>query len=530
MTRHVIALMVLSVGLAGSIWSQTLGSIVGEIKDPSGAVAPNVKVTAINTETNVSRETLTNTAGIYTFPALIPGNYTIKVEASGFQLMRRSNIELQVQQTASIDFVLAIGQNTQAVEVRGVAALLNTEDATVGTVIEERRIIELPLNGRNFFSLVALSPNVTYGFTPAQQASGRLGGTRSSLTMSLSGARATWANYTLDGITNTDVDFNTYIMLPSVDALQEFKVQSGIYPAEFGREAGQVNVSTKPGGNTFHGSAYEFLRNNKLDARSYDFLSSTRSATNPSPVSTPYRQNQYGFTLGGPVRIPKIFNGKNRLFFMSNYEGFKSRTTTTSIATTMPQAMRDGDFSGVPNTLLDPLSRTGTPPNVVTTPYTGDKVPSNRFDKASLLLMSKFFPLPNLPAGTGLPNRNYQYLVKTPVDKVQFNQRIDFNESTKSQWFGRYSWTDELTVNPGLTLDGSTTYTRASQWVVSNVRTLSPSKVNEARFGLNSLYNSIAQQLAGVEDVGAEIGVPFKVADTNSWGIPSIQLSQNLSR
>ena len=529
MTRHVIALMVLSVGLSGSIWSQTLGSIVGEIKDPSGAVAPNVKVTAINTETNVSRETLTNTAGIYTFPALIPGNYTIKVEASGFQLMRRSNIELQVQQTASIDFVLAIGQNTQAVEVSGVAALLNTEDATVGTVIEERRIIELPLNGRNFFSLVALSPNVTYGFTPAQQASGRLGGTRSTLTMSLSGARATWANYTLDGITNTDVDFNTYIMLPSVDALQEFKVQSGIYPAEFGREAGQVNVSTKPGGNTFHGSAYEFLRNNKLDARSYDFLSSTRSATNPSPVSTPYRQNQYGFTLGGPVRIPKIFNGKNRLFFMSNYEGFKSRTTTTSIATTMPQAMRDGDFSGIPNTLLDPLSRTGTPPNVVTTPYPGNKVPSNRFDKASLLLMSKFFPLPNLPAGTGLPNRNYQYLVKTPVDKVQFNQRIDFNESTKSQWFGRYSWTDELTVNPGLTLDGSTTYTRASQWVVSNVRTLSPSKVNEARFGLNSLYNSIAQQLAGVEDVDAEIGVPFKVADTNSWGIPSIQLSQNLS-
>ena len=529
MTQHVIALLVLSIGLSGSAWAQTLGSIVGEVKDASGAVAPNAKVTAVNTETNVSRETLTNSAGIYTFPGLVPGNYTVKVEAPGFQLMRRAGIELQVQQTANIDFVLAIGQATQTVEVSGVATLLNTEDATVGTVIEQRRITELPLNGRNFFSLVALSPNVTYGFTPAQQASGRLGGTRSTLTMSLSGARATWANYTLDGITNTDVDFNTYIMLPSVDALQEFKVQSGIYPAEFGREAGQLNVSTKPGGNAFHGSAYEFLRNNKLDARAYDFLASTRSATNPSPVSTPYRQNQYGFTLSGPVRIPKIFNGKNRLFFMSNFEGFKSRTTTTSIATTMPQAMRDGDYSGIPNTLLDPLTRTGTPPNVVTTPYPGNKVPSNRFDKASLLLMSKFFPLPNLPASTGLPNRNYQYLVKTPVDKVQFNQRIDFNESTKSQWFGRYSWTDELTVNPGLTLDGSTTYTRASQWVVSNVRTISPSKVNEARFGLNSLYNSIAQQLAGVEDVDAEIGVPFKVADTNSWGIPSIQLSQNLT-
>src|ERR1041385_2702627 len=271
MTRHVIALMVLSVGLAGSIWSQTLGSIVGEIKDPSGAVAPNVKVTAINTETNVSRETLTNTAGIYTFPALIPGNYTIKVETPGFHLMRRINIELQVQQTASIDFVLAIGQNTQAVEVSGVAALLNTEDATVGTVIEERRITELPLNGRNFFSLVALSPNVTYGFTPAAQAAGREGGSRAGVTMSLAGARATWSNYTLDGITNTDVNFNLYIVLPSVDALQEFKVQTGIYPAEFGREVGQVNVSTKGGSNQFHGTAFDYLRNDRLDARPYFF-------------------------------------------------------------------------------------------------------------------------------------------------------------------------------------------------------------------------------------------------------------------
>ena len=127
------------------------------------------------------------------------------------------------------------------------------------------------MNGRSFFSLVALAPNVAFGFLPAQQASGRLGGTRSTLTISLSGTRATWANYTLDGITNTDVDFNTYIMLPSVEALQEFKVQSGVYPAEFGREAGQVNVSTKPGTNNYHGTMFEFLRNNILDARDLRF-------------------------------------------------------------------------------------------------------------------------------------------------------------------------------------------------------------------------------------------------------------------
>ncbi len=515
--------------LSAAASAQTVGEITGEVKDASGANAPNAAVTATNIETNVARSTVTNSSGVYSIPGLTPGIYHVKASAEGFQTVVKANVELQVQQTARVDFTLAVGSTNQTIEVSGQAALLNTEDATVGTVIEQKRIVDLPLNGRNFFSLVALSPNVTYGFTPAQQASGRLGGTRSTLTMSLSGARATWANYTLDGITNTDVDFNTYIVLPSVDALQEFKVQSGIYPAEFGREAGQINVSTKPGTNSFHGAVFEFLRNNALDARSYDFLSSKRSATNPSPASTPYRQNQYGFTLGGPIWIPKVFNGKNRLFFMSNFEGFKSRTTTNSLATTMTAAMRTGDFSQVPTVLQDPLSRTGTPPNVTTVPYPNNQIPSNRFDKASVLLMTKFFPLPNQPNGPGLPLNNYQYLTKTPVDKNQFNQRIDFNESTKSQWFGRYSWTDELTLNPGLTVDGSTTYTRASQWVVSNVRVFSPTKVNEARFGYNSLYNSIAQQLAGVEDVDGEIGVPFKVTDTNSWGVPSIQLANNLT-
>jgi hypothetical protein len=452
------------------------------------------------------------------------------VASPGFDVVVKTNIELQVQQTARLDFALSVGQATQTIEVGAYAAQLTTDNATLGTVIEQQRIVDLPLNGRSFFSLVALSPHVTYGFTPAQQASSRLGGSRTSLTISMSGARATWSNYTLDGITNTDVDFNTYILQPSVDALQEFKVQSGIYPAEFGREAGQVNVSTKPGGNAYHGTLFEFLHNNKLDARNYDFSSATRSATNPSPASTPYRQNQYGFTLSGPVRVPKLFNGRNRLFFMSNFEGFNSRTTTSALATTMTAAMRNGDFSAVPTALQDPLSRTGTFPSITSSPFPGNQIPANRMDKNSLLLMSKFFPLPNQPATAGLPLRNYQYLSKTPVDKNNVTERIDFNESSKSQWFGRYSWTDESTLTPGITsTDGQTLYTRASQWVISNVRTLSSTKVNEARFGYSSLFNNITQQLAGNEDVDSELHIPVAVTDKNSWGIPSIQLSQNLT-
>ncbi|HXJ38286.1 MAG TPA: carboxypeptidase-like regulatory domain-containing protein, partial [Bryobacteraceae bacterium] len=418
-------------------WAQTAGEITGEVKDPSGASAPNATITATNRDTNVARTTQTNSSGVYSFPAMIPGTYDVKAAAPGFETINKTNILLQVQQTARVDFTLNVGQATQTVEVSASGELLATENATVGTVIEQKRITELPLNGRNFFSLVALSPAVTVGFAPAAQAANRQGGTRAALTMSLSGSRATWSNYTLDGITNTDINFNLYVLLPSVDALQEFKVQQGIYSAEFGREAGQVNVSTRPGTNAFHGTAFDFLRNDALDAANYDFIGT-------HPAKSPFRQNQYGFTLGGPVWIPKVFNGKNRLFFMTNYEALRARTTRVTNATTITQAMRNGDFGAVATQLRDPLSRTGTGATATAAPFVGNQIPVSRFDKNSVYLLGRFNPLPNINLNQiGQPNNNYQYSAKTPLDKDQLTTRIDFNESQNSQWFGRYSWTDE---------------------------------------------------------------------------------------
>ena len=517
-------LLLLAALLIPSVWGQTAGEITGEVKDPSGASAPNATITATNKDTNVARTTQTNSAGVYSFPAMIPGTYDVKAVAAGFDTVVKTNILLQVQQTARVDFTLNVGQATQTVEVSASGELLSTENASVGTVIEQKRITELPLNGRNFFSLVALSPAVTVGFAPAAQAANRQGGTRAALTMSLSGSRATWSNYTLDGITNTDINFNLYVVLPSVDALQEFKVQQGIYSAEFGREAGQVNVSTRPGTNSYHGTVFDFLRNDALDAKNYDFIGT-------NPAKSPFRQNQYGFTLGGPIWIPKVFNGKNRLFFMTNYEALRARTTRVTNATTMTQAMRDGNFAAIPTQLRDPLSRAGTGSAATASPFAGNQIPVSRFDKNSLFLVSKYNPLPNINLNqTGLPNNNYQYLAKTPLDKDQLTTRIDFNESANSQWFGRYSWTDESQISPGLTVDGSTLYTRASQWVVSNTRILSSTKVNEARFGYNSLFNVIGQQLGNVEDVNSKIvGFPVKVTDPASWGIPNIGLSNNLT-
>jgi len=301
--------------------SQTLGEITGVVTDSTGLVVPNASITITNTATNAVRKAVTNEAGLYAVPGLVPGPYTVRVEMQGFRTMTRS-LELQVQQTARVDFTLQVGQVTEAIEVSGSAALLTTENATVGTVIENRRIVDLPLNGRNFLQLVSLSPNVTYGFATPGQVAGRQGGDRGGMNISVMGSRGTWNHYTLDGIENTDVNFNLYIMLPSVEALQEFKVQTGIYPAEFGRAASQINVSTKSGTNEFHGSMFEFLRNSKLDARQYDFIGT-------KPAKTPFRWNQYGFTLAGPVWVPKVYNGRDRLFFMSNFEGFRERRTTT---------------------------------------------------------------------------------------------------------------------------------------------------------------------------------------------------------
>ena len=509
--------------------AQTLGTITGEVRDSSGAAVAGAAITVRNTATNGIRNATTNEDGAYTIPALVPGMYEVKSERSGFKLATRTGIELQVQQTARVDFALEVGQVSEVVEVTSALPLLTTEDATVGTVIEQKRITDLPLNGRNFFSLVALSPNVTYGFNQAAQAAGRQGGSRSDLTISIAGARSAWSNYTLDGITNTDINFNLYIVLPSVEALQEFKVQTGIYPAEFGRGAGQINVSTKGGSNQYHGALFEFLRNDKLDARPY-FFKDPESPTQTAPLKAPYRQNQYGGTLSGPIQIPKLLDGKNRVFFMVNYEGFKSRRSVPSFFTTMPQNMRNGDFSAVTTALQDPNTRVRTPNpsgsgfTVTSTPFANNQIPANRISPGAKYLLDSFAPLPNL-AQTGLPNRNYQYTAKTPVDKDQFTGRIDFNESANSQWFGRYSWTDELTVNPGVQLNGTQLYTRASQWVLSNTRVFSSSKVNEFRFGYNSLFNNISQELAGVENVNEKLNTPIKVTDSNSWGIPDVNMS-----
>src|SRR5437899_6170655 len=424
-----LCILVLSVSPA---LAQADGSISGVIRDASGAVIPGAMVTVTNPATNQVRSAISNESGVYNFPVLQPGKYNIKVELPGFRTITQNGVELQVQQSARLDFTLQVGDVSQTVEVEGTTALIATENATVGTVIENRRIVEMPLNGRNFLQLASLSPNVSYGFTGAGQEDQRQGGSRASQNIAVAGQRSAFNHFTLDGVENTDVNFNTYVILPSIDALQEFKVQTGVFPAEFGRATTQINASTKPGTNQFHGTLFEFLRNDKLDAKQYAF-----AGERPKDA---FKWNQYGFTVGCPVTIPGLYKGTDRLFFMSNFEGFNERRTTRTLYSVPSMKMRAGDFSEIPNTRIYDPATTRPDPNrpgaLIRDPFAGNLIPGNRINPVSNKLL-EFYPAPNLNLDRGLVPYNYEATMNRKADKDQFIQRIDFTDASKSSWFGR---------------------------------------------------------------------------------------------
>ena len=505
-------------------FAQTLGGISGEVRDPSGALVPGVKITLTNVATNAARTTETNEAGFYAFPALQPGAYTIRAEKQGFRTFVRSGLEVQVQLNTRVDIELQVGAVTESVEIRAEGALLQTENATVGTVIDNKRIVELPLNGRNALQLVSLAPNVSFGFPSAGQAGARQGGIRAEQSIAVAGQRAQFNRFSLDGVENTDPNFNTIVVMPSVDALQEFKVQTGIYPAEFGRAATQINMSTKPGGNEYHGTLFYFLRNEKLDAKNYAF-------TAARPPKDPFKWNQFGFTLSGPVSVPKLFDGRNRLFFMTNYEWFRQRRQVQAVYSLPSAAMRTGNFNDVittPNTAIrtqgiyDPLSRTIVNGVNTAQPFPNNAIPSTRIHPISKALL-EFYPEPNLP-NPDLRNNRVQAL-GLPINRDQFISRFDWVESANSQWFGRYSWGDENQTTQGLRLNGDKIVTNFEQYMVTNTRVLSPAMVNEARVAYSRFYNTNGPELAFSRDVVGELKIPgLNSGPPVQWGIPNISL------
>ena len=307
--RVLFGLLIVSVSSLVAYGQQTTGEITGTVTDSSGAVVPGATVTATDTGTQQVRATTSNNTGNYVLPYLTPAVYILKVQKAGFKLETGQNLEVTVGAVIKMDFKMQIGEVTQQIEVTTVAPQLSTESAAVESNIAGQQIVSLPLNGRDYLSLVALSANVENSATGGS-GGGLMGGVRNQEAISVAGQRLEFNHYTVDGVENTDPDFNTYIIHPSVDYLQEFTVLTGIYSAEFGHGAGQINTTTKPGSNTYHGDAYEFLRNDFVDAKIWG----------STAAKVPFHRNDYGFILGGPLSIPKLFNAKDKLFFSTNFE------------------------------------------------------------------------------------------------------------------------------------------------------------------------------------------------------------------
>src|SRR5207253_582423 len=275
----------------------------------------------------------------------------------------------------------------------------------------------------------------------------------------------------------------------------------------------------KPGGNDYHGTLFHFLRNDKLDAKSYAF-------TTARPIKDPFKWNQFGFTFGGPVTIPKIFNGKNKLFFMSNYEWFRQRRQVQAVSNLPSAAMRDGDFSGLPKGTLgifDPKTRVNTGGTVTATMFPGNIIPKARIAAVSQKLL-EFYPVPNLPRAD--LTSNFVQAQGRPINRDQFVGRMDFVESSNSQWTGRYSWGDENQLTESLKLNGAAILSNFNQYMGSNTRVLSPNVVTETRFGFTQFYNTTGPQLAFNRDVVGELKIlGLASGPPVQWGIPSISLN-----
>ncbi|MBI4890969.1 MAG: TonB-dependent receptor, partial [Acidobacteria bacterium] len=432
MLKHVLAL-VLAVA-APLCAQQGRGSISGTITDASGAAVPAAAVRIVNTGTNASFSAATNEEGYFTAPALTVGSYTVSVEKQGFKKINRTGITLEVDQRIQLNIQLEVGATAEAIEVTGEDPLVDTGSATVGKVVENRRITDLPLNGRNALALVMLTPGVKSQAGPTNSGFVDRGVALSAI--SINGGPSSLNSFVLDGGNNNSSYLADVNVNPTVDAVQEFKVQSNVMSAEFGFTAGGVvNIVTKSGTNQYHGIGTYFIRNDAFDAR--------RAYTASKEM---FRYHQYGGTIGGPVQLPKLYNGKDKTFFFFNYEGWRNVRTRSNILTVPTDEQRGGNFSrlfdatGKQIVIYDPATTIANPggSGFVRTPFAGNTLPANRLDPVSKNIL-QFYPLPNqAPSNAFTNSNNWIGQVDEKRDMNQYTGKFDHRFGDKNSFSARY--------------------------------------------------------------------------------------------
>jgi hypothetical protein len=476
------------------------GSIRGTVTDTTQASVPNAKVMAIDADRKLEYTTLSDASGRYIFPSLPTANYSLTVEAPGFKKATRPAYRLEVQQQATVDVQLSVGELTSTIAVEATAPLLNTTSATLGQVVENRAINSLPTNTRNPLSLVLLAPGIT----------GSAGGTA----FISNGVRNSASEVMLDGGAITGIEQNGGItevkFNATVDVIQEFKVQTNYFSAEFGNSGGTiVNMVSKSGTNELHGVGYYFRRDNALNANNW--FSNARGGT-----LVDSKRDNYGGTAGGPVIIPKLYNGKNRTFFFGDYDRVSSNSATSTTASVPTAQQLTGDFSNTRNAngtlsqLYDPQSTfIDAAGNTMRNPIPGNMIPASRQDKIALAF-NKYFPAPNLAGNPFTAVNNWYAQGSTPSASNKADIKIDHSLSDRQRLSARYGanwgWSGTANLVGNISHGGTVGTNRFQNFIVDYTRSQGPSTVIAGRVGVLRA-KSLSDPVSYGFDAAKELGV-----------------------
>ncbi|MDX2178644.1 MAG: carboxypeptidase regulatory-like domain-containing protein [Bryobacteraceae bacterium] len=427
--RHVLPIVLLLAAAPANLAAQAVSAtIYAMIRDASGSSVADARVTVVNQGTNYTRTLDTGATGEALFASMPLGQYRVTAEKSGFEAFSQQGITLQVDQQVRIEVVLRVGQVSDRVNVTAEAPLVNAVNGEISQVVERAQVEQLPLNGRNFTQLIQLTTGTTTGATGDTQNNLVINQFRGPTNFTANGMRTLYNNYVLDGVDNNESawNFGGVVILPVVDAIQEFKVSTGSFSSEFGRAAGGVvNVQTRSGTNQFHGNLFEFFRNDRLDAN--DFFNNSAGRPKPS-----FRQNQFGGTFGGPIR-------RDKLFFFADYQGTRMRRELTFLSSVPTLESRVGDFTNTRfPAIFDPATTRANPSGAGITrdPFPGRQIPSARFDPLSQRFF-EFMPAPNTNPGAIALN-----FINNPKWQRQSDQgdlRLDYSLGSRGTMFGRYS-------------------------------------------------------------------------------------------